>query len=83
MKREGDFNRSWVEYRFGFGGSSNFYIGHHMVTKITKAFPTELYAHMSGPMGTYDFYYDEFQIERDIHNFRLTVNGYHLLSNGE
>ncbi|KAH8416915.1 hypothetical protein KR222_001059, partial [Zaprionus bogoriensis] len=77
IKGEVDFNRTWIEYREGFGTfDGDFIMGLETIHRLTRDQPHELYIHMERFNGN-SFYarYDEFAISGEDDQFRLQLLG--------
>ncbi|XP_001870748.2 ficolin-1 [Culex quinquefasciatus] len=74
------FNRSWAEYRDGFGTvgkESEFWLGLEAVHQITKDGSCELAVDLKDQSGHYQYArYSSFGLAGEDHRYRLTVGGY-------
>ncbi|KAH8416933.1 hypothetical protein KR222_007186, partial [Zaprionus bogoriensis] len=70
-----DFNRTWIEYREGFGTfDGDFILGLDKIHRLTNDQPHELYIHMETYFGSfYNARYDEFAISGEDDQFRLKL----------
>ncbi|XP_059165792.1 ficolin-1-like [Physella acuta] len=73
-----DFNRSWAEYKNGFGdfSSGNFYLGNENIYFLTSNRQTELRVDMVFSGTKYFAKYSSFNISSETDGYRLHVSGY-------
>ncbi|KAL9703829.1 hypothetical protein quinque_007347 [Culex quinquefasciatus] len=75
-----DFNRSWAEYRDGFGTvgkNDSFWLSLEAVHQITSRGSCELAVEMKDGSGRYQYArYSQFGVAGEIDKYRLTVDGY-------
>ncbi|XP_023032122.1 angiopoietin-related protein 7-like [Drosophila willistoni] len=72
-----DFNRTWTEYRNGFGNKEgNFYIGLENLHRITNSQTYKLYVQLEYHNGTFEFAsYDNFRIGNETTKYKLESLG--------
>ena len=74
------FNRSWSEYRDGFGtvGKANdFWLGLEAIHQITKSGSCELAVEMKDNSGDYKYArYSRFKVAAEREKYKLTVEGH-------
>uniref|UniRef100_A0A8D8HI98 Angiopoietin-4 n=1 Tax=Culex pipiens TaxID=7175 RepID=A0A8D8HI98_CULPI len=75
-----DFNRSWAEYRDGFGTvgkNDNFWLSLEAVHQVTSRGSCELSVEMKDGSGRYKYArYSQFGVAGEDDKYRLTVDGY-------
>ncbi|XP_062618319.1 fibroleukin-like [Saccostrea cucullata] len=71
-----DFNRTWNEYKEGFGSvNSSYWLGNDIIHLLTKHKPS-LYVSITLTSGTTLYQqYEEFSITDETDNYRLYLNG--------
>ncbi|XP_062582754.1 fibroleukin-like [Saccostrea cucullata] len=71
-----DFNRTWNEYKEGFGSlHSSYWIGNDVIHQLTKNRPS-LYVSITLTNGTTLYQqYKEFSVNNETDNYRLYLNG--------
>ena len=73
------FNRSWAEFKVGFGNSSgNFWLGNERLSQLTQQGRYKLRFDLQ-EIGTNRWYwaeYSTFRVEDETYNYRLNVSGY-------
>lgn len=75
------FNRTWQDYKDGFGGEE-FYVGNELIHQITTSHQCELHVIMSGPMGNYSFLYKHFVVTDEASSYKLEVGEFQLIAGG-
>ncbi len=70
-----DFYKTWVEYKNGFGNTSNFWLGNDNISNLTSS-NKELYVYMTYNSETAYAKYSNFKIGDYSTNYRLTISGY-------
>jgi len=73
------FNRSWDEYKLGFGDSEgNYWIGNHVLTwlTITGNYKLKIDLQQRNTSKWYEAKYSTFVVLPEMHNFKLLVDGY-------
>ncbi|XP_057311735.1 uncharacterized protein LOC130649472 [Hydractinia symbiolongicarpus] len=73
------FNRTWQDYKDGFGGEE-FYVGNELIHQITTSHQCELHVIMSGPMGNYRFLYKHFVVKDEATFYQLEVGEFQLIA---
>ncbi|GFS15182.1 ficolin-2 [Elysia marginata] len=72
-----DFNKSWAEYRHGFGEpSGDFWLGNDALHEITSKHPSELRIDMRIDGQDVFARYDQFKVENESDNYRLRLGNY-------
>ncbi|KAH3750100.1 hypothetical protein DPMN_184616 [Dreissena polymorpha] len=73
-----DFNRTWADYKAGFGNlSGEFWLGNHHTYQLTKDKPKQLRIDMEMFDGTKRYaLYSEFKISSESEKYKLHVAGY-------
>ena len=75
----GDFNRSWAEYKVGFGDpSGNYWLGNDLLSQLTANNRYKLRFDLQS-LRTGNWYYAEysrFLVLSEAENYMLVVNGY-------
>ena len=79
-----NFNRTWVEYKNGFGkANGDYWIGNDMLYQLTNANNYSLRITMKGFLGTKISSYKSFKLEDDASSYRLKLGEYDSVnSNG-
>jgi len=76
----GYFNRSWAEYKVGFGDpSGNYWIGNDRLSQLTMTGKYELRFDLQSRNNTNNWYwaeYSTFQVLSEANRYRLQVAGY-------
>ncbi|KAM9376483.1 uncharacterized protein KZ484_009063 [Pholidichthys leucotaenia] len=73
------FNRSWAEYRSGFGklDGGEFWLGNSLIHLLTHSRDTELRVELEDFHGVREYArYEHFRVASERLRFRLTVGGY-------
>uniref|UniRef100_H2ULU9 Angiopoietin 2a n=1 Tax=Takifugu rubripes TaxID=31033 RepID=H2ULU9_TAKRU len=73
-----DFNRTWQEYKKGFGEpSKEFWLGNEFISRLTNQHSYKLRIELSDWEGNSGFsQYDEFSLESEAQNYRIHFKGY-------
>ncbi|KAH3708454.1 hypothetical protein DPMN_067905 [Dreissena polymorpha] len=73
-----DFNRTWADYKAGFGDlSGEFWLGNGHIYQLTKDKPRELRIDMEMVNGTQRYaLYSEFKLSSESEKYKLNVAGY-------
>ncbi|XP_057307060.1 uncharacterized protein LOC130645182 [Hydractinia symbiolongicarpus] len=74
MTGKENFNRTWKEYRNGFGGS-DFWLGNEKIYRLTLSRNIELHIYLSNSHSSYSFYYKHFLLESENEYYRMNVDG--------
>ncbi|MES1922059.1 hypothetical protein MHBO_003577 [Bonamia ostreae] len=71
-----DFNRTWEEYKNGFGSvHTDYWIGNDVIHQLTTAHHNMLYMRIQDIKGAhYEEQYSDFKIADQSHNYTLTVS---------
>nr|WES10350.1 ficolin [Portunus trituberculatus] len=77
-----NFNKTWKEYREGFGDlRGEFWIGNEVVHALTSEIPYQLYVLLEDWDGNVaEGMWNQFRIASEAEDYRLSVEGYHALS---
>jgi len=74
------FNRSWAEFRVGFGDpSDNYWLGNELLSQLTKNNGYKLKFDLQSRSNTSNWYhaeYSTFRVLNEADNYRLQVAGY-------
>lgn len=71
------FNRSWAEYKSGFGkANGDYWIGNEMLYRLTNNFNYSLRVSMTGFRGKFVSSYKSFKIGNEISLYRLQLGDY-------
>jgi len=74
------FNRSWAEFKVGFGDpSDNYWLGNEWLRRLTKNNSYKLKFDLQSRSNTSNWYYAEyttFRVLTEADNYRLQVDGY-------
>ena len=74
------FNRSWAEYRVGFGDpSSNYWLGNDLLSQLTVNRRYKLKFNLQSRSNANNWYhaeYSTFRVLTEADNYRLQVSGY-------
>jgi len=74
------FNRSWAEFKVGFGiTSGNFWLGNERLSQLTQQGRYKLWFELQ-ERGTNHWYwaeYSTFTVKNETYNYQLSVSGYH------
>lgn len=73
-----DFNRTWVDYKYGFGHiNGEFWIGNEVLHTLTREAPHQLLVTLIDWNGSKAFAtWDSFRVESETRLYRLNVHGY-------
>jgi hypothetical protein len=72
-----DFNRNWNDYKNGFGDlNGNFYIGNHLIYKISNNVSPTLRIEMIYGGNSYYAKYSTFRIQSEGMRYQLMIGGY-------
>ncbi|XP_056003654.1 angiopoietin-2-like [Ostrea edulis] len=71
-----DFNRTWNEYKAGFGIPEAYWIGNDVIHQLTKGGKSSLYVSISLKNDTtlYELY-EQFSVSIEVDKYRLLLNG--------
>jgi len=73
------FNRSWAEYKVGFGYHwDNYWIGNDRLSELTAngSCRLQIYLQQRGTGNWYYAHYDSFKVRSEAYNYLLEVDGY-------
>ena len=72
------FNRSWAEYKAGFGDpSGNYWLGNDLLSQLTQTGRYKLRFDLQALNGNWYYAeYSTFVVLNEAHNYRLNVSGY-------
>ncbi|CAJ1054955.1 fibrinogen-like 2a [Xyrichtys novacula] len=71
------FNRTWLEYKKGFGNLSEFWLGNDHIHLMTKAKDMILRIELEDFEGVREYAkYDQFYVANEFLRYRLSISGY-------
>nr|CAB3245586.1 ficolin-2-like [Phallusia mammillata] len=73
-----DFNKTWTEYKQGFGSTSNeFWLGLEAIHRVTKTKPCRIRFNLTDYASKFvQATYNDFRIGPETDNYRLNISGY-------
>ena len=78
LSAEQNFNKSWQEYRNGFGelSSGSFWLGLEKIKRLADSATCQLYIGVSGSCGTKFAIYNSFHISSEAGRYRINIGDF-------